>query len=637
MRARSGSDEAPSDAFAPVHGPVTEGAPRVDSVRERSSTPIPQPSQITSITRAWGRADSRVVRDAASRGRSGRSDETTAASDAQYRDLLENAVEGVFRTTASGRTLSINTAGARMFGYDSPAEMLSWVTNESTAWLEPQRRSEFVDSVCAHGSVSDFEFQIRRRDGSIRWLSISAHAIRDPRIPEPCLEGMIVDVTRRRHAEEELKESRELHEALFAHIVEGVTYCEMVFDDAGLPIDFVHLEVNRAFEELTGLVDVAGRRITEVVPGIRVTNPDLFAVCGRVTRTGAPEHFETFLPGLGRRFAISAFRPNPGHFAAVFQVVTGGPREVEAEPASGQHVRAVVDDLAEGVAVQDVQGTIVASNAAARSILGLVVDDVTGRTFSDPNRHVVWTDGSVARSEDHPGTVARTTGRPVTGVMMGVRDISGATRWLNVSALPLRDPTDATVTGAVISLSDITGARPSGESSPSDAIVRRSLDAMLDPFGDEQYRGLQPSLVWAMEQQMHILDSATRLSPEPRAAAVRCALALRQSLTEMGAIVSDLRPPARQAGRLVSQRLSGGVSSLRTSPGELTERECEVARLVAQGHDNRTICDELYLAEVTVKKHVQRIMSKLGATNRTQAAIIAVRLGLDGEPASLDG
>jgi PAS domain S-box-containing protein len=309
----------------------------------------------------------------------------------------------------------------------------------------------------------------------------------------------------------------------------------------------------------------------------------------------------------------------------------------DSDSDSGQHYRAVVDDLAEGVIVQDLQGRLVASNAAARSILGLVVDEVTGRTFSDPERYAVWADGDVARSEDHPGVIARTTGQPVTGVIMGVRHVSGTTRWLNVSALPLRDPTDATVTGAVISFADITEARPSGEGTPSDAIVRRSLDAMLDPFGDERYRGLEPSLVWAMEQQMHILDSATRLAPEPRAAAVRCALALRQTLVEMGAIVSELRPPARHAGGASGEPQRPGRSFDGVPQGELTEREREVVWLVAQGHDNRTICRELYLAEVTVKKHVQRIMGKLGAANRTQAAIIAVRLGLDRDPASLDG
>ncbi len=63
----------------------------------------------------------------------------------------------------------------------------------------------------------------------------------------------------------------------------------------------------------------------------------------------------------------------------------------------------------------------------------------------------------------------------------------------------------------------------------------------------------------------------------------------------------------------------------------LTKRELEILRLVAQGHNNRTICRELFLAEVTVKKHVQNIIGKLGVSDRTQAAIIGVRLALNDE------
>ena len=61
---------------------------------------------------------------------------------------------------------------------------------------------------------------------------------------------------------------------------------------------------------------------------------------------------------------------------------------------------------------------------------------------------------------------------------------------------------------------------------------------------------------------------------------------------------------------------------------ELTERERDVLRLVAQGHDNRMICGELFLAEVTVKKHIQRSMAKLGVTSRTQLLLAAMSLGL---------
>lgn len=74
----------------------------------------------------------------------------------------------------------------------------------------------------------------------------------------------------------------------------------------------------------------------------------------------------------------------------------------------------------------------------------------------------------------------------------------------------------------------------------------------------------------------------------------------------------------------------GGNRAISASLGaRLTERELEVLRLLAQGHDNRTICSELFLAEVTVKKHVHNIISKLEVSDRTQAAILGVRLVLD--------
>ena len=61
---------------------------------------------------------------------------------------------------------------------------------------------------------------------------------------------------------------------------------------------------------------------------------------------------------------------------------------------------------------------------------------------------------------------------------------------------------------------------------------------------------------------------------------------------------------------------------------QLTPRELDVLRLVAKGMTNRAICNDLNLAEVTIKKHVQSIMGKMGVKDRTQAALRGVRLGL---------
>lgn len=75
----------------------------------------------------------------------------------------------------------------------------------------------------------------------------------------------------------------------------------------------------------------------------------------------------------------------------------------------------------------------------------------------------------------------------------------------------------------------------------------------------------------------------------------------------------------------IAKESAGGQGAL---VERLTARELEVLRLVAQGHDNKEICKELILAEVTIKKYVQSIIAKLGVSDRTNAAIVAMRMGL---------
>lgn len=109
---------------------------------------------------------------------------------------------------------------------------------------------------------------------------------------------------------------------LFENMLEGYAYCRMIFDDSGQPDDFVYVDVNPAFERLTALSDVVGKRVTEVIPDIKDSNPEVLATYGRVTRSGEPERFEVDLKQLGIVLNISVFRPEPNHFVAVFEDVT---------------------------------------------------------------------------------------------------------------------------------------------------------------------------------------------------------------------------------------------------------------------------------------------------------------------------
>ena len=130
-------------------------------------------------------------------------------------------------------------------------------------------------------------------------------------------------------AEATLRDSEEHYRSLFENMLNGFAYCRMHFED-GRPVDFTYLSVNRAFENLTGLKDVTGKKVSEVIPGLRESDPALFAIYGRVAATGVPERFETYVNALSMWFSVSVYCPSPEHFVAIFEVITERKQAEEA-------------------------------------------------------------------------------------------------------------------------------------------------------------------------------------------------------------------------------------------------------------------------------------------------------------------
>ena len=125
----------------------------------------------------------------------------------------------------------------------------------------------------------------------------------------------------RGRSEMALKESELRYHSLFENMLEGYAYCRTHFDNDEL-IDFTYLDVNSAFGRLTGLKEVVGKKVSDLIPGLRETNRDLFEVYGRVALTGNPEKCEAYLDDLGIWLSITVYSSRKESFVVVFDNIT---------------------------------------------------------------------------------------------------------------------------------------------------------------------------------------------------------------------------------------------------------------------------------------------------------------------------
>ncbi|MGB3401906.1 MAG: response regulator [Microcoleaceae cyanobacterium] len=131
-------------------------------------------------------------------------------TEAKYRSIFENAAEGICQTSVEGRYLSANPALAQILGYDSPEELTQLLTDINTQlYVQPQRRAEFIATVNAEQSISGFESQVYRKDGSKIWISENARVVKDVTGRVICYEGTVEEITERKKAAEELKQAKE--------------------------------------------------------------------------------------------------------------------------------------------------------------------------------------------------------------------------------------------------------------------------------------------------------------------------------------------------------------------------------------------------------------------------------------------
>src|SRR5262249_48618129 len=127
----------------------------------------------------------------------------------RYRNLFEKSVEGLFQCTGDGGFVNVNPALVRMLGFDSDIELMTAFFDPPHFYADPSDLERLIKALESEGSVKDFQCQVFRSDGSLIWVSHSAHAITDREGQMLYYEGALKDITSEKKLQSDLVKAKD--------------------------------------------------------------------------------------------------------------------------------------------------------------------------------------------------------------------------------------------------------------------------------------------------------------------------------------------------------------------------------------------------------------------------------------------
>jgi len=184
-------------------------------------------------------------------------------AEARYQSFFENVIEGVFQSTQSGRYIMVNPGLASILGFDSPAELIAHFNDlRSQLYVDPADRDTLFRVLRETGQITGFETRFICKDGSTKWISLTAREVRDPTSGELLyIEGLNIDITARKMAQHSLKENEDKFRRTFDQSPIGASM---------VGLDNTFLRANEAFCRITGYTEAELKSTTFDA----ITHPD---------------------------------------------------------------------------------------------------------------------------------------------------------------------------------------------------------------------------------------------------------------------------------------------------------------------------------------------------------------------------
>jgi two-component system, LuxR family, sensor kinase FixL len=300
-------------------------------------------------------------------------------SETLYRSLVTALAEGICVQKADGTVVAVNPAAERIQGRSSEqmlgrsGDELQWGAMHEDGTPFPGELQPAMITLRTGEPQKDVVMGIHRPDGNLAWISVNSHPlVADGGSAPYAVVTTFRDITEQRHNARELRDYRQRYRQhlfelveqrtaelrssesryvfLFQNMHEGVAHCRMIVVD-DVAADYEFIEVNPAFDTVTSLHDVVGRRINEILPDYACDHADSLSTIAQVVRTGEPAHWEERFACLDRWFSLAAYRPAPGEFVLVIDNITEHKRAMAALQASENRLQ--LAKIAAGLGIFD--------------------------------------------------------------------------------------------------------------------------------------------------------------------------------------------------------------------------------------------------------------------------------------------
>jgi len=358
-----------------------------------------------------------------------------ADSESRYRTLVENVPGVTYRCKCDEYwTMKfISQEIESLSGYSS-GDFLENAIRSYASIIHPEDVA-IVDQAVLEGvnnrRTYTIEYRIVHASGSIRWVYEKGQAVFDNDGNVKWLDGVILDLTESKRAEQLLRNSEQKYRLLFENMTSGFALHDIICDDNGTPVDYRFLEMNPAFERLTGAdaKQLIGKTIRDVLPDTEQYWIDHY---GKVALTGEPAAFDNYSKEFDKYYDTWAFSPEKNKFAVIFNDITERKKAEQALQEGNSYFRVLFDQSSFGVAkIDSATGRFEKINTRYAQMLGYSVEEMLQMDFQ-----------TITAAEDLQADLAsmeRLRKGEISTVQFEKRysHKDGSIVWVNLSILPL--------------------------------------------------------------------------------------------------------------------------------------------------------------------------------------------------------